>query len=46
MCGKPIEGIAKRRYCSNACATRAYYRRQHQLPIADAAQAGASTRAE
>ncbi len=28
MCGKPIRGTRKRKYCSHACAQRAYYRRQ------------------
>jgi len=28
ICGKPIEGIKKKKYCSNTCAQRAYYYRQ------------------
>jgi len=30
VCGAPMKGVpAKRRYCSHACAQRAYWRRHH-----------------
>jgi hypothetical protein len=30
VCGKPIVGTAKRRYCSNTCAVRAHRARHRQ----------------
>ncbi len=32
VCGKTIEGVATRRYCSNACRLKAYWRRHHPAP--------------
>lgn len=29
VCGSPIEGITTRRYCSDRCRSKAYYRRKH-----------------
>jgi ferredoxin len=29
LCGAIVEGLATRRYCSNACRQRAKYRRAH-----------------
>jgi len=28
VCGRPFTGVAQRKYCSHACAQRAYYRRK------------------
>jgi predicted nucleic acid-binding Zn ribbon protein len=30
ICGKPIEGLARKRYCSSTCRTRATRARQRQ----------------
>lgn len=31
MCGKPMKGTVRRRYCSAACDSRAYYGRHREL---------------
>ena len=45
VCGQPIEGITKRRYCSDSCRVRAAYRRNRGIPVSDS-DARSVTRSE